>query len=325
MDNAKQTIWHKAYERALRTITSLRNHCDFKYEKDATNADKVRILNAVRPNTRVYVPGIGITRDAVASTSQDLVIDYFTYFNIGLDDVIKAQTVPGAMEASAAEGALALSENGDNYVAKKIKDAYENNEIEGIAAFTPSKNNAIEKTEDALEKLYANNVRVSESLWYEVTPAFHKYLRPNLIEVLTNNVEMAKKGIVGKYANANITIENLLPKGTPSTYAKTTDTEIDLAKTYYTKSGSTGSETYTKVSAPVKSSLSTYYEATKFGVTYNIIRTGHAVAFIEQIRKTKAYEPEDSFEQAIKGLYGCGARVVRPDEIVIVPTNIATV
>lgn len=322
MNNAKQTIWHKAYERALKTITSLRNHCDFKYEKDSANAEKVRILNAVRPNTRVYVPGIGITRDAVSSTSQDLYIDYFTYFNIGLDDVIKAQTVPGAMEASAAEGALALSENGDKYVAKKIKDAYENSEIGGIEAFTPTKNNAIEKTEDALEKLYDNNVKVSESLWYEVAPSFHKYIRPNLIEVLTDNVEMAKKGIVGKYGNANVTIENLLPKGTPKTYDKTIDTEIDLAKTYYTKSGSGDSATYTKVTTPVKASLSDYYEAKTFGVVYNILRTSHAVAFIEQISKTKAYEPEDSFEQAIKSLYGCGSRVVRPDEIVIVPTNI---
>ena len=67
MNDAKQTIWHKAYERALKTITSLRNHCDFKYEKDSENAEKVRILNAVRPNTRVYVPGVAMTRDAVAS------------------------------------------------------------------------------------------------------------------------------------------------------------------------------------------------------------------------------------------------------------------
>jgi len=318
MNDAKQTIWHKAYERALKTITSLRNHCDFKYEKDAENADTVRILNAVRPNSRVYVPGVGITRDAVASTSQDLKIDYFTYFNVGLDDVIKAQTVPGALEASAAEGALTLSDDGNRYVAKKIKDAYENSEIAGINAFTPTKTNAIEKTEDGLEILYTNNVKTSEKLWYEVCPKLHKYIRPNLIEVLTDNVEMAKKGIVGTYGNAYITIENLLPKGNPSAYAKTTDTEVDLAKTYFTKSG----DTYTKVDSPAKAELSNYYEATTFGVVYNIIRTSHAVAFIEQIKKTKAYEVQDGFEDAVKGLYGCGARVVRPDEIVIIPTNI---
>ena len=322
MNDAKQMIWHKAYERALKTITSLRNHCDFKYEKDASNANKVRILNAVRPNSRVYVPGVGITRDPVSSTAQDLEIDYFTYFNVGLDDVIKAQTVPGALEASAAEGALTLSEDGNKYVAKKIKDAYENSEIAGISAFTPSKANAVEKTEDALEILYANNVKTSDKLWYEVCPKFHKFIRPNMIETLTDNVEMAKKGIVGSYANAFITIENLLPKGNPSAYAKTTDTQIDLAKTYFTRSGEEGAYVYTKVTSPAVANIGSYYEATTFGVTYNILRTGHAVAFVEQIRKTKAYEVQDGFEDAVKGLYGCGAKVVRPDEIVILPTNI---
>ena len=43
MDLAKQKIWHQAYEHALETITSLRNHCDFKYQKDTKNADPVYI------------------------------------------------------------------------------------------------------------------------------------------------------------------------------------------------------------------------------------------------------------------------------------------
>ena len=68
MNDAKQMIWHKAYERALKTITSLRNHCDFKYERDSKNAKTVRVLNAVRPSVRTYVPGTAITRDAVSST-----------------------------------------------------------------------------------------------------------------------------------------------------------------------------------------------------------------------------------------------------------------
>lgn len=49
MDLAKQKIWHKAYEHALETITSLRNHCDFKYQTDTKNADTVYILNAFEP------------------------------------------------------------------------------------------------------------------------------------------------------------------------------------------------------------------------------------------------------------------------------------
>ena len=279
MNDAKQMIWHKAYERALKTITSLRNHCDFKYERDSKNAKTVRVLNAVRPSVRTYVPGTAITRDAVSSTKVDIDIDQFKYFNIGLDDVIKAQSVPGAMEATAAEGALALAEEGDKYVASLVKAGVEATTptIASVARFTPTKANAIEGVESAFEILYSKNNRVSDTYWLEVAPSYFKYIRPNILELLTNNVEMAKKGVVGKYANAMVTIENLLPKG-QATAANDT--------------------------------------------VYNILRTEHAIAFIEQIDKVEAYRPEDAFEDALKGLYTFGAKVVRPDEIVVIKTAI---
>lgn len=279
MNDAKQMIWHKAYERALKTITSLRNHCDFKYERDSKNAKTVRVLNAVRPSVRTYVPGTAITRDAVSSTKVDIDIDQFKYFNIGLDDVIKAQSVPGAMEATAAEGALALAEEGDKYVASLVKAGVEATTptIASVARFTPTKANAIEGVESAFEILYSKNNRVSDTYWLEVAPSYFKYIRPNILELLTNNVEMAKKGVVGKYANAMVTIENLLPKGQATTANDT---------------------------------------------VYNILRTEHAIAFIEQIDKVEAYRPEDAFEDALKGLYTFGAKVVRPDEIVVIKTAI---
>lgn len=279
MNDAKQMIWHKAYERALKTITSLRNHCDFKYERDSKNAKTVRVLNAVRPSVRTYVPGTAITRDAVSSTKVDIDIDQFKYFNIGLDDVIKAQSVPGAMEATAAEGALALAEEGDKYVASLVKAGVEATTptIASVARFTPTKANAIEGVESAFEILYSKNNRVSDTYWLEVAPSYFKFIRPNILELLTNNVEMAKKGVVGKYANAMVTIENLLPKGQATTANDT---------------------------------------------VYNILRTEHAIAFIEQIDKVEAYRPEDAFEDALKGLYTFGAKVVRPDEIVVIKTAV---
>jgi hypothetical protein len=275
---AKQTIWHKAYEHALKNITSMRNHCDFKYEADSKNADTVNILFAAKPTIKTYVPGTAITREAVDASRLQLTIDQFKYFNIGMDDVYKAQTVPGVMEAMAQEGATALAEEGDKYVADLIKAAATaaGTKVTVVAGGAISKANVVEKVEDALAGLYTNNVKVSEALWFEVCPGFYKYLRPAMTELLTDNVEMAKKGIVGRYGNANVTIENLLPSATAS--------------------GTT--------------------------TTYNVIRTNHAVAFVEQIRKTEAYRVQDGFEDAIKALYCFGGLVVRPEEMaVITQTN----
>ena len=269
MDGAKQTIWHQAYIRALETITSLRNHCDFTFQKDAKNAKEVKILGAVRPEIRTYTPGSSITRDAISSTAITLQINQFKYFNIGLDDVIKAQTVPGAMEATAKEGAAALAEEGDKYVGTVVKAALDAGDIEATETATITKANAVEKVEDAFVILYGNNVRANKTFYLEVSPNYYSKLRQSLTELFTDNVEMAKKGFVGKYGNALVSIENLLPNNGTNT-------------------------------------------------RYNILRTSKAVAFVEQIDKVEAYRPEDAFEDALKGLYTFGAKVVRPDEIVVI-------
>lgn len=269
---AMQTIWHKAYERALETITSLRNHCDFKYTQDTKNAKEVKILNAVRPTVKKYVPGTPIEKEYISATDMTLKLDQFYYFNIALDDIHEAQSVPGAMEATAAEGSLALAEQGDMYVAELVKAGVTAGTIEAIDGGAVTKSNVIDKVEDAFAVLYGNNCKVSESYWLEIAPSFHKVLRPSLTELLTNNVEMAKKGIVGRYGNAFVTIENLLAKDETS--------------------------------------------------VYNQLRTTHAVAFCEQINKVEAYRPQDAFEDALKGLYVFGGLVTRPEEIVVIKSNI---
>lgn len=276
---ASQKIWHKAYEHALQTITSLRNHCDFKYEKDSKNADTVYILNAVKPTVRTYIPGTDISRDAVDATRQALVLDQFKYFNIEMDDVYKAQTVPGAMEAAAKEGAIALSEEGDKYVASIVKSGVEDSSIDSVAKFTPTKANAIDGIEEGFQKLYEKNNKVSDTYWLEVAPSYYRFIRPSMTELLTNNIDLAKKGVVGMYGNARITIENLLPTGKSSGSLADDDT------------------------------------------VYNILRTEHAVAFAEQIKETEAYRPQEAFSDAIKSLYTFGAKVVRPDEIVVIKTT----
>ena len=273
MNVALQTVWHQAYERALETITSLRNHCDFKYERDSKNAKEVKILNAVRPTVKNYVPGTAIEKEYISVTEQTLKLDQYRYFNIAIDDIAKAQSVPGAMEATAKEGTLALSEEGDKYVATLIGTAYTDGTVGKLTAGAVTKTNAVEKLEEAFATLYGNNCRVSDTYHAEVCPKYFTALRQNLTELFTNNVEMAKKGYVGKYGNALVSIENLLPLG---------DDGANVL---------------------------------------NVLRTSRAIAFDEQIDKVESYRPQDAFEDALKGLYVFGAKIVRAQEMVIIPTT----
>lgn len=59
----------------------------------------------------------------------------------------------------------------------------------------------------------------------------------------------------------------------------------------------------------------------------NFIIAGHpmALTFAEQINNTEAYRPESAFGDAIKGLHLYGAKVVRPEALVVQDTDVTVV
>ena len=281
--NFQQTIWSRKFNQALETITSLRNHCDFKYEKDSKNAKEVKILNVVRPTIRTYVPGTAITREGATDGSMLLKIDQFKYFNFEVDDVDKAQSVPGLMDELTREASRGLAEEGDKYVASLVKAGVEDGTSplgQSASVITLTKANAVRTVEDGFAYLYGKNCKVSDMFYFEVAPKPFTIYREALTELSTNNPDILKKGAVGKINNAYVCIENLLPTGKSSGSQATDD------------------------------------------VHYNILRTSKAIAFAEQINKVEAYRPQDAFSDALKGLYTFGALITRPDEIYVIKTAI---
>lgn len=59
------------------------------------------------------------------------------------------------------------------------------------------------------------------------------------------------------------------------------------------------------------------YESGQNAATAVLAGSYGAVAYAEQIIKTKAYEPEKRFGDALKGLHVYGAKVVRPNELAL--------
>lgn len=210
----QQTIWSKKFNQALETITSLRNHCDFKYEADSKNAKEVKILNVVRPTIRTYVPGTAITREGATDGSMLLKIDQFKYFNFEVDDVDKAQSVPGLMDELTREAGRGLSEEGDKYVASLVKAGVEDATdplAQSSSVISLTKANAVRTVEDGFAELYSKNCKVTDTFYLEVAPKPFTVYREALTELSTNNPEILKKGAVGKINNAYVCIENLLP------------------------------------------------------------------------------------------------------------------
>lgn len=209
----KPTLWSNKIQNALETLTGLRTHCDYEFEKELVKAgNKLKITGSVAPTIGTYVPGTDIDIENVEGNDQELVIDQFKYFARYFDNVDKAQSIPGVLENDSKECARYLHEEGDKYVASILKAGVDNETIaKSATAITPNKTNVVGAVEDGLVALYEKNVKPTDELYGEFSPKFYSALRQSLTEVLTNNVELAKKGAVGKYNNVMVCIENLLP------------------------------------------------------------------------------------------------------------------
>lgn len=279
----QQTIWSASILRSLEKITSLRTHCNFQYERDSKNAKEVKILSVNRPTIRTYVPGTAITRESATDSSQILAVNQYRYFNFEVEDIVKAQSVPGLMEALTDEAAKGLALEGDKYVAKIVKEDVEGTPTVSVSSsvITLSTTNAIASVEDGFATLYGNDCKISDTYYLEVAPKVFSQYRQQLTELSTNNPEILKKGAVGKINNAYVCIENCLPTGKSTSSASADD------------------------------------------VYYNILRTDKAIAFVEQIEKVEHYRPQDAFTDAVKGLYVFGAKIIRPKEIYVMKTKIA--
>lgn len=280
--NFQRIVWSKQIEKSLKKITSLRSHCSLKHDPETINTKEIKILNVVAPEVRTYVPGTPITRDKAADGSLTLKIDQASYFNFEVDDVNKAQSTPGLMEALTDEASRALSIEGDKYVASLVKagvEATTNPLSQSSSVITLTKANAVRTMEDGFAVLYSKDVPVNSNFYLEITPKNFTLYREALTELSTNNPEILKKGAVGKVNNAYVCIENLLPTG-KSDSTKTSD-----------------------------------------DVVYNILRTDKAIDFVEQINKVEAYRPHDGFSDALKGLYCFGALITRPNEIYVIKTT----
>jgi hypothetical protein len=214
----QQTIWSKSILRSLEKITSLRNHCNFQYEKDSKNAKEVKILSVNRPTIRTYTPGTPLVRESAADSSQLLMLDQYRYFNFEVEDIVKAQSVPGLMEALTDEAGKGLALEGDLYVAAVVKAGVDGGDVAASTEITLTKSNAMESVEAGFATLYGNDCKVSDTFYLELAPAVFTTYRQQLTELSTNNPEILKKGAVGKINNAFVCIENCLPESDTAHY-----------------------------------------------------------------------------------------------------------
>lgn len=207
--NFKPEFWSKYIQTELAKDLVIANWCDYKFDKEFKQGDRLVIPGAVRPTIGTYVPGNDITIEKLADNAQYLDIDYADYFAFEVDDIDKAQSVQGYLDTQFNEAKKALAEHEDATIAevaaKGANSDMISSSIDISAATSP-----LASIDDGLLELYKNNVSTKEELAADLNPEHITLIRSKLASLFTENVEYIKKGAVGKYNNTLLRMSNNL-------------------------------------------------------------------------------------------------------------------
>ena len=199
--NFIQTIWSKKIQDDLELKCKLVDNCLREYEGDCKYAQSVKILGVGEPTIGDYT-GADITIEEMSDRGQILTIDQAKYFAFYVDDVDKAQSVPGLPEKYQEKAVHGLAVARDTYVATLIAAATNKTTV------TMTEDGFKKGIDDAIVELRERNF--DEEGVIEITPAGYSLFKNNLITLSTNNPEYIKKGIVGVYDGFEVVMSNNL-------------------------------------------------------------------------------------------------------------------
>ena len=202
--NFIQTIWSKKIQDDLELKCKLVDNCLRDYEGDCKFARTVKILGVGEPTIGTYT-GVKIEYEAMSDKGQTLSIDQQNYFAFLVDDIDKAQSVPGLATKYQEKAVHGLAVKRDAYVANLIKGA-----TNATTATALSREAVKEAIDAAIVALRERNF--DEEGVIEITPAVYRLFKNELITLSTDNPEYIKKGIVGVYDEFKVIMSNGLVK-----------------------------------------------------------------------------------------------------------------
>lgn len=250
------------------------------WEGDISEAgDTVRITSVSRPTIGTYVPGqTVITPQKLTTGQRTLVVDQAKYWAFEVDDVDARQHRTNVMPQGMSESAHALADEVDQYVA-------------GLYTATQAANVVPAVTID-------HSTADPEDQAPEWAKVYDQILVPLKIRLDEANVPTT-----GRYTVVPPWVHGVLLRDPRFVKVNESGTSEGLRNGHVGRAA--GFDIMLSNNVPVPTSNNHIVQA----------GTNAAITFAEQINKTEAYRPENSFADAVKGLALYGAKVVRPDSL----------
>ena len=209
--NFIQSIWSKKIQDDLELKCKLVDNCLRDYEGDVKHAASVKILGVGEPTISAYDGTKDLVYEEMSDKGQMLLIDQANSFGFLVDDVNQAQSVPGLAEKYQEKAVHGLAVARDTYVATLIK---------GATNATTATNLTQDAVKDAIDKgiVALRERNFDEEGVIEISPAVYNVFKNCLITLSTNNPELIKKGVVGKYDDFDVVMSNNMAKDSTHVY-----------------------------------------------------------------------------------------------------------
>lgn len=207
-----QTIWSKKIQDELELKCKLVDNCTRDYEGDIKQASSVKILGVGEPTIATYEASKDITIEDMTDKSQMLTIDQAKYFAFYVDDIDRAQSVPGLPEKYQMKAVHGLAVQRDTYIANLIKGVTGN--VTTAAALSES--GVVNAIDAAIVALRERNF--DEPGVIEITPKVYNLFKKQLITLSTDNPDYIKKGKVGVYDDFDVIMSNNMAKDSTHAY-----------------------------------------------------------------------------------------------------------
>lgn len=312
----QREVWITKIQEDVELQGRLVRHTNRAYEGDAEYAKTVRILGVGDPvidkytGTVVYKP--------MDDKKQNLDIDIQEYFAHVVDDIDKAQSMPGLPEAFRKKSVNRLAQRRDIVIGRLVAGKALSTANEQTATYAKTADVAIIPYKDYYTLANGVYSRVMKPViadvgnYYEITSATYKQGATNVTTASGKTQANIKTAI--DTALTNLRIRNVEDGGyleiDPTTYMlfKNNLVELSTNNPEMIRRGVVG--------------MYDDFEVTRTNAIHNdgsyhwcFAHTGDAIAFVGQINKVEAMRLEGTFGDGIRGLDTYGTKIISQDEI----------
>ena len=209
ISNFIPTIWTENLLKELDDQYIAALHCNREFEGDITKmGSSVKICGVGSITVGDYTKNADmLPPQTLSETTKELTINRAKYFNFQIDDVDRAQSLPGLMSAAMKAAANSLAVESDKYIFSLYNASNNRTSYNDV---TPE--NILDIIIEARQKLYEDNVGDGCEVFLEVAPAVASLMLKAKILQSTDNTETLEKGCLGMIAGCKVFVTNSISK-----------------------------------------------------------------------------------------------------------------